>query len=348
MSRGFRRGFTLIELLVVIAIIAILIALLLPAVQQAREAARRTQCRNNLKQIGLALHNYESTFTVLPAGYFAGNNASTIPMLMPYFDQANAYVLFNFNCDTNGGTVTPSCPAITNQAARQQKVPVLQCPSEAMQAAFVIGQCPNGCGTSNYQPSLGNNANWNIVSAGNQRGPFARNTGAKFRDIIDGMSNTAMFGEIRLGPATTASTGTIAPTDPHYYAAATQLVFGTWDAGTPGDTTRWPGTLPGDVEMVAACDTPGTNDILYHGKQYYRGIPVPSFYSHTLTPNSRRRDCVRATGVDRIHAAVRSFHVGGGHVVLGDGSVRFASNSVDDLTWRRVGAMADGQPLGEF
>lgn len=269
-------------------------------------------------------------------------------MLMPYFEQSAGYALFNFNCDTNGTTVTPSCPASTNLAARQQSLPMMQCPSEAMQAKFTASQCPNGCGSSNYQPSLGNNANWNIISAGNQRGPFARNTGAKFRDFIDGMSNTAMFGEIRLGPATTASTGSIAPTDPNFYAAMTQLAFATWDAGTPGDTTRWPGTLPGDVERVAACDTPGTNDILYHGKQYYRGIPVPSFYSHTLTPNSRLRDCARAVGVDRLHAAVRSFHTGGAHIVLGDGGVRFAGNSVDSLTWRRVGAMADGQVVGEY
>jgi hypothetical protein len=241
-----------------------------------------------------------------------------------------------------------------NQAARQQKIPLLQCPSQAGVPAFVIAgtQCPVGCGTSNYQPSLGNNANYNPVSAGTQKGPFARRYGAAFRDFTDGMSNTALFGEIRLGPASgtapTGSTGTISISDPNFMAAATQLVFGTWDAGTPGDTTRWPGTLPGDVESVAACDTPGTNDFLYRGKQFYRGIPVPSYYSHTLTPNSRRRDCVRATGLDRIHAAVRSYHTGGAHIVLGDGSVRFASDNVDEMTWRRVGAIGDGQVVSEF
>ena len=131
-----RRGFTLIELLVVIAIIAILIALLLPAVQQAREAARRTQCRNNLKQIGLALHNYESTFSTLPVGSFnatggAGNNGSTHPMILPYFDQANAYNLFNFSCDINTdnspslGSNQGGCTAGINQGARQQKLAIL-------------------------------------------------------------------------------------------------------------------------------------------------------------------------------------------------------------------------------
>jgi prepilin-type N-terminal cleavage/methylation domain-containing protein len=350
-----RRGFTLIELLVVIAIIAILIALLLPAVQQAREAARRTQCKNNMKQIGLALHNYESSATRLPQGTFLGgggttgginNNAGPIPMILPYFEQTAMYNLFDFNVDLNGH--------VNNQAARQQILPVLQCPSQANVNAFVITgtQCPGGCGTSNYQPSLGNNANYNPVSAASQKGPFARGYGAKFRDFTDGMSNTALFGEIRLGPATgtapLGSTGTIAPTDPNYYAAATQLVFGTWDGGVAGDTTRWPGTLPGDVEWNPACNTPGANDVLYRGKQYYRGIPVPSYYSHTLTPNSKNRDCVRATGVDRIHAAIRSYHTGGGHVVLGDGAVRFVSDSIDLMLWRSVGGIGEGMVTGEF
>ena len=126
-SGSRNRGFTLIELLVVIAIIAILIALLLPAVQQAREGARRTQCRNNLKQIGLAIHNYESTFSCFPPGGIEDSNPGTsgigaggFTLILPYIDQSNSYNLYNFNENYS----TPY-----NQAVLNQQVTSLLCPS---------------------------------------------------------------------------------------------------------------------------------------------------------------------------------------------------------------------------
>ena len=329
------RGFTLIESVVGISIIAILIALLLTAVQQAREAARRTQCKNNLKQIGLALHNYESTHSILPAGTFnatggAGisNNASPIPMIMPFIEQGNAYTLFDFNVDINSHA--------NNLAARQQKMPMFNCPSHPSVAPFLLTptQCPNGCGTTTYAQSLGNNANY-----ASNNGPFGRRYGAKFRDFTDGMSNTGMFAEIRIGPSTgTGNTaGVLAVTNPMYYNTATDLAFGTWDASATGDTIA-----------VAACDNAATTNWLYRGKQYYRGLVIPTYYSHTLTPNSRRHDCIRGTGLDRGHLATRSYHVGGSQIVLGDGAVRFASDNIDENFCRAVGSKGDGEVIGEW
>src|SRR5260370_18235913 len=140
-----RCGFTLIELLVVIAIIAILIALLVPAVQKVREAASRTQCINNLKQIGLAAHNYHGVMKAFPSGRISTSNASPLVLLLPHLEQANKYNQFDFNSDFNSSG--------TNATARTQDVAVFLCPSDVSTAKF-----STDLGRSNYMASLGANA----------------------------------------------------------------------------------------------------------------------------------------------------------------------------------------------
>ncbi len=331
--RRFRAGFTLVELLVVIAIIGVLVALLLPAVQSAREASRRIKCANHLKQIGLALQNYESTFKILPmgtmniAGGQAGvaNNSSPHPMLLPYLEQGNAVALFDFNGDIN--------QTASNLQARQQRVPVFQCPSQPPSPLFVPSQCPNGCGQTTYMQSLGNNANYATAD-----GPFGRRYGARFAEITDGLSNTAFFSEIILGLAASSASQTIVPAGSRDdYAVATDLPSGTWD-----------GSSTGDVIAVPACDNRATPAWPYRGKQYYRGVVVTTYYSHTLTPNAKFRDCIRATGLDRGHMAARSYHPAGVNAVLGDGSVKFGNNNVSEVVWRAIGSKGAGDTFADF
>jgi prepilin-type N-terminal cleavage/methylation domain-containing protein len=196
-SRHSRSGFTLIELLVVIAIIAVLIALLLPAVQQAREAARRTQCKNHLKQIGLALHNYHDTFLTLPPGAIQGfpsntqNEATWISMMLPNIDQKTLYDRANWS-SCFGCTVSPGNPSyeITSIA-----IPSMVCPSDIdVNLAYNAYRRGNYAGNSGIGPlhSVGDPNDPTRTAAG----PFTMNSSVKMRDFIDGTTNTALVAEL--------------------------------------------------------------------------------------------------------------------------------------------------------
>ena len=204
-----QRGFTLIELLVVIAIIAILVGLLLPAVQQAREAARRTQCRNHLKQLGLALHNYHDIFRLFPPGYISrfdatGNDTGPgwgwVSCLLPQLEQSNLYNQINFNVGIEDAA---------NGAVRVLKLPTLLCPSDTAPDRWqaISRNLSTGAVISNicevasanyvgmfgtFEPGVGGD------------GVFFRNSSINLRDITDGSSSTLMVGErsFRLGEAT--------------------------------------------------------------------------------------------------------------------------------------------------
>lgn len=220
--RGWaRNGFTLIELLVVIAIIAILIALLLPAVQQAREAARRTQCRNNLKQMGLALHNYHDSFSVMPPGAInpgvdpdpnqpwtnscatdCRNTVFTLSIL-PYIDQAPLFNKINFSLPITQAQRSGTGPSTNQGALFTSDMPAYRCPSDtAYQEPLDIG------GSAHYSITMGRrasywfpalsimediNANWS--KEGNGRGMFGINGACRLAEVKDGTSNTMMLAE---------------------------------------------------------------------------------------------------------------------------------------------------------
>jgi prepilin-type N-terminal cleavage/methylation domain-containing protein len=211
MSRPSRRGFTLIELLVVIAIIAVLIALLLPAVQQAREAARRSQCQNNLKQMGLAIHNYADTYLMFPMGSnqfnHAGFNGSRGFMgwaiaILPYIEQNNLYSLYNHNADSLSAT---------NQRIRESSIPVYNCPSDPNIGKLLTPETGTCCSrlfaTSSYRGVSGrSDGSRYFDDAGHFNGIRPQDKGAltaigngyrqtRFGDIIDGTSNTLLIGE---------------------------------------------------------------------------------------------------------------------------------------------------------
>ncbi len=217
LSRRSRNGFTLIELLVVIAIIAVLIALLLPAVQQAREAARRSQCINNLKQLGLALHSYHDTMNVFPPGWLGvqgGVSHMDGPSgfawgshILPYLDQAPLYSRINFNL---------SCTDASNAVARQTVLATFRCPSDPSTDTWTIGQQGNPSNilatlpTANYVGSFGTLGFENICASPPfpaaqcvSNGMFFHNSSTRMRDVVDGMSNTVFLGEHRTNNATT-------------------------------------------------------------------------------------------------------------------------------------------------
>jgi prepilin-type N-terminal cleavage/methylation domain-containing protein len=200
--RGRQRGFTLIELLVVIAIIAVLIALLLPAVQQAREAARRTQCKNNLKQLGLALHNYHDTFNTMPPGaiqVFGGNNqneATWVSMILPGLDQAPLYNRANFS-SCFGCVAAPGNPSYEIVSPN---IPGMVCPSD-VDVDLAFGAYRRG----NYVANSGIGALRSVADPNDPTrtaGPFTMNSKMNFKNFIDGVSNTVLVAELLKVPGT--------------------------------------------------------------------------------------------------------------------------------------------------
>jgi len=310
----------LIELLVVIAIIAILIALLLPAVQQAREAARRTQCRNNLKQIGLALHNYESSHRVFPPGRLGYPMVFSVQAhLLPYLEGATLYNIIDFN--TAPKFQPPSNPMTQNEIAVRTKIPGYVCPSD-------FGSVPNSeFAPTNYIATTGSGLGTsNHINLGN--GVMYSMSSVHFRDVVDGLSNTICFSEHTLGVGGNPSSPSgAAPKDPR------------------GEVLELTGATP--TTEAACVSSGGGNWSGLRGAKWMNGHYGDTLYNHFYSPNSRQFDCGNGSHNYGLTAA-RSRHTGGVTALLGDGSVRFVSDNVDLGIWRGASTRGGGEVAGEF
>ena len=318
-------AFTLVELLVVIAIIGILVGLLLPAVQAAREAARRMQCSNNVKQIALSMHNYESAFKRLPgvAGLTTQTSFSPLSKILPFAEQGNLQQLVNFEIPLtqgSGGSQTINPP---QQPAAQTVVPFFLCPSDAG-----ITQFNNGgiFAPTNY---MCNGGTGEVSTAGIQQynlafpndGLFWYGQLTKMAAISDGTSNTLLIAEAIRGNDQSA---TVTPTGPNRLRMMISMG----------------GNQPALTDAFCQSKTTFAGR---RGSAWIWGNGMNSTFNTHFQPNQIPFDCV-VNGMGFLKAS--SFHTGGVQVALCDGSIQFISNSIDLVTWQALSTRAGGEVIG--
>ena len=330
---SFRRGFTLIELLVTITIIGLLVTLLVPAVQRVREAARKIQCTNHLKQIGLAVHAYHDSHEVLPFGVGTDYDGpisslgtlndrrySAHAMLLPYLDQAVVYNRLNFDvapfhpfvnaANDDQEELAKRFNEVINGPAAETRLSVFLCPSD-------LDRLKGRWGPNNYRSC--NGSSW---SGRDGNGMFGQNSSVRLGDVTDGQSNTAMFSEHAKG---TWDDTLIDPLSDLYN------LQGVWTENQFSDacgslTPQTAGAYQYDVES---------------GQTWLAGNMNWTRYNHVRTPN--RISCKNGFTWDGVILNPSSWHANGVNVLMGDGVVRFVSENINAEVWRSLGTIAGSE-----
>ena len=346
-----RRGFTLIELLVVIAIIAVLIALLLPAVQSAREAARRSQCVNNLKQIGLALHNYHDVVNSFPMGagsgmwqvnvYQAKQCWSIHSAILPQLEQTVLYNAINFNFGV--GTATTLICNIVNSTVYLTPVKAFFCPSDPRSDQVLTAGF--GTANNNYFGSIGattdilkgNAASVPSLASVPTTGLFAFQQSKPISQLIDGTSNSVAFSESTVGSSS---------------AGARSKLIGMNNVPIPSTAIQYSAfTNPsGVLSGIATCSatwTAGPASIdKQRGDAWVHGAMAMTLFNTIATPNAEADQwthCSSGSGALANFSNADSWHPGGVTVLMADGSVRFIKDSINRMTWWSLGTISGGE-----
>ena len=334
-----RRAFTLVELLVVIAIIGVLIGLLLPAVQKVREAANRLKCQNNMKQIGLALHNYESSYRrfpssgVYPQAATTNDSWSVHAHILPYLEQGNLYQLVEFSLAAN-----------VQDAVTRQRIAPYVCPSE-INDKLKTATSTTGAGAINRWPTTygANVGTWlvwdpNTGLGGDGAIPFSKQPdgGNRVANFTDGMSNTIGFAEVKAYTWNRVSNTSLPANTPPPQTVADVLALGgtlNVSSGIPSGHTSWTEaqTFHIGVTFVLAPNTPTLLNVA--GTNY----DIDQLTS---------REGSSATRISFDVVTSRSYHPGVVNVLLMDGSVRTVSNSIKVAAWRAAATRSGGEVVG--